>query len=132
METPEERLLNDLFGNVKVWKGIKTNYKLGWCELCDTATISCPSCSASSCNCRDCEECRDDFNHFNTLKTTVFDYVTKEEWETIQKGRRLEKLILKSLSRNESEIDWAKMKESGNLCQMDEKYFKEFLDKLKV
>jgi hypothetical protein len=132
METPEEQLLNEIFGNAKVWKGIKTNYKLGWCELCQTATLSCPSCKNSSCNGGGCSECHDDFYHFLSIKTTVFDYVTKQEWEIMEKGRRLEKLILTSLSRNESEIDWAKMKEDGELSLNDEKYFKQNLEKLKV
>lgn len=105
------------------WK----NYELDWCEICDTAIIVCPECGATSCNATCCESCMDDMIEFNKHKTVVSDYLTEEEIVAYWKCRRLKKLIMKSLEKDEMRINWNKLLEEGELSDYDCKLFEKEL-----
>lgn len=120
-----EETLKEIFGEKYLWKG---NYKLSWCNLCETAIIACPVCKNSSCNGSGCNECHIDFEDFNkNYKTCTDDYLTEEEFKIYCKAQYLKEFILKSLGENEKQIDFNKLKSEGRLSVNSEKLFKDFL-----
>jgi len=109
--------IDQIFGDK--WKN---TYTVSWCDLCDNAIISCPICKNSSCNGSSCDKCHKDFIEFENSKTCPTQYLNKQESEIYKKGVRLQNLILKSLRRNETEIDWEKTAREGNLSEHDMKH----------
>ena len=87
----EESTLNEIFGQKYLWKN---KYKLSWCNLCETAIISCPMCKESSCNGSSCSDCHTDFDDFNkNYKTCIDDYLTEKEFEIYCKAQYLKEFI---------------------------------------
>jgi tRNA U54 and U55 pseudouridine synthase Pus10 len=114
----EEAVLDSLD---RQWKG---KYPVTWCHLCDTAIIICPKCNNSSCNGGGCPECHNDFEEFaKTCKTDVDDYLTERETFTYRKGLRLQRLIVESIQRQEKQLDFNELKNSGHLSQADREMF---------
>lgn len=122
-----ENIVDKIFGNDGLWKD---KYRVGWCDLCGTAYIACPEkdCQGTSCNSTGCTKCIEDFKEFNeTVKTYVEDYLTDEERQGYYKGRRLEKLIVRSISKGEKEIDWKRMEKDGEFCENDLRIFRNLM-----
>lgn len=111
---------------------MREKYEIDWCQLCDTAVISCgqPGCDGTTCNGTGCQICSadQDYQDFYTAKTRVTAYLTEEEKQTYYKIRQLQKFILKSLSRGELKIDFKALKESGRLSENDKGLFKKELE----
>jgi hypothetical protein len=107
--------------NYDKWKGTNGYYAVKWCDLCDTATISCleEKCNGSSCNGTGCIKCRPDFSKFNESKTCVKEYLTVEEQGLYDKFVQLKRHIIDSLLRGEKEIDWQKLDKEGRLSEYD-------------
>jgi len=119
----EESILDTIFNDPKdYWKGV---YKVSWCNLCETAIISCPKCDATSCNCSSCEFCHKDIEDFHKAKTTLEDYLSEQEAHVLVKCQRTKKHILTCLKAGKREIDWAWLHESGHLCKADYGLFDE-------
>lgn len=120
----EQKLLRQIFDEDYQWKGCE----LDWCSSCEVASISCPAgCHGSSCNCGGCEVCIPLHQEFSQSKTHVRDYMTEEETKAYMKGLKLRKLILESLNLGETEINWQRLYETGELSQHDEEVFSEKL-----
>ena len=118
----EDALLNDILNNHPRWKGLK----LWWCDLCETASIGCnnPECHGSSCNAMGCESCIAIHKEFNKeYKTTLHEYLSHEENQTVRKAHQIQKFILESLAIGEKEINWKRMYETGHLSQQDMEIF---------
>ena len=117
----ESELLDDIFYGKK-WRG---KYKVSWCDLCDTAIITCPKCKNGSCNGGGCEECINDKDsiEFNEVKTRVEDYLTEEEIKIYQKCLELKKYILETVRDGDKEIDWNKLDKNGKLSDWNRKMF---------
>jgi hypothetical protein len=120
----EQETLDEIFGETPIWKN---TYKIKWCELCRTAIIVCPVCKNTSCNGSGCKECNDEFDLFNKSKSCVEDYLTDSEIEAYNKAIYIKQFILKSLGRNETEIDFKRMKDAGELSELTEKMFSDRL-----
>ena len=87
------------------------------------ACIVCRVCKNGSCSGGGCDACRDDFIEFLAFKVHPEAYLTAEEAVHYQKGKRLQKLILESLDRQEKELNFVKLKEQGYLSLNDELLF---------
>ena len=101
------------------WKG---KYTISWCGLCDSAIISCPTCNNSSCNGSSCNLCHEDFTEFAKAKTCPTQYLSEAEGQIYRKGLRIQNLILASLKRGETEINWKTSARKGNLSAHDMKH----------
>lgn len=122
----EEQILADIFGeSKKLWKD---KYKISWCDLCETAIISCPKCENCSCNCSSCEFCHEDFIEFMKVKSRTDDYFNEDESNVLKKDRKLKEHILTCLGEGYSEINWEFLHKQGQLCLMDYFWFKELKD----
>ena len=108
----------------------KDKYPITWCDLCDTAIIICPECHNSSCNGGGCNKCINDpdAKEFSECKTHIWNYLTEDEKIIHEKGLRIKKHILETLSRGEKHIDWKLLRERGELSQHEEELLKSFLD----
>lgn len=100
-------------------------YILRWCYQCDSASIVCPKCNLSSCSCGSCVECHEDFIAFNGLKTSVYEYLAENEQEIYNKGLLLRNLIVESLASGDAEINWNKLKASGNFSKHSQEIFRD-------
>src|ERR1017187_6485126 len=112
----EEELLDEVFDETPKWKN---KYKIFWCDLCKTFSISCPEP-----NCHGCEKCIEDEKDFNKAKSRIEDYLNEEEKKVAEKMWWLKKYMKESLARGEYEINWKWMKENGHLCKLTEEIFK--------
>lgn len=123
----EEALLRKIFGDDQKWQGKHAIYNLDWCALCRTASIHNPNCDChgSSCNAGGCKFCREDFDVFHKCKTTVREYLTEQECAAHDKALRLIKWILESLTLGEQEIDWKRLKTTGQTSRNDDEVFKD-------
>lgn len=110
----------------KKWKD---KYPITWCELCETAIIICTHCHNSSCNGGGCDICINDpdAKEFNECKTHVWDYLTEEEKLIYEKGLRIKRHIIDTISRGEKSINWKKLQEDGELSQTEIKMLESFL-----
>ncbi len=115
----EESLLNDIFS-----PGLyKNKYKLIWCENCDCVAFICNACMNGSCNGGGCDECYNDSIEFHQSKISLRDYLPEDELWIYDKIESLKYHMLRSLAKSEKEIDFNKLKESGELSQNEEKMF---------
>lgn len=119
----ETKILNKLFGIPdRTWKG----YPLSWCSMCDCFIISDStghsSCSGTLNNV--------DFDEFNKCKTSLFEYFEPEEFAIYRKFERLKEIMMDSLARGESEIDWKRAEAEGELSENDYILFKKELSKI--
>lgn len=97
----------------------KEKYQIEWCELCNTAIITCPDCNNSSCSGSGCEKCHNVFSEFNKISKNVGFYLSMEENKIYEKCLRLKSLIRDSLGRGEKKLDFNKLKEEGRLSEND-------------
>ena len=123
----EEKLLRKIFGDDQKWQGRHALYDLDWCALCRTASIHNPNCGChgSSCNAGGCKNCGEDFDVFHKCKTTVREYLTEQECAAHDKALKLIKWILESLTLGEQEIDWKRLKTTGQTSRNDDEVFKD-------
>lgn len=119
----EKELLNTLFEEGK-WKD---KYIVSWCNLCETAVITCPVCKLSSCSGGWCEECAKDAEEWSKTKHLLEHYLPLEEVVIYKKCQRLKKFIIESLQKSEKEIDWKKTVNDGRLSSHDEFIFKDLI-----
>ena len=112
--------IDEIFAGKK-WQGKNGHYVVKWCDLCDTATISCleKNCHGSSCNVMGCSKCREDFDEFNKAKTCIWEYLTLEERDIYDKCRQLKKHIIETIKTGDKEIDWKKLDDEGHLSDYD-------------
>jgi len=101
----------------------REKYFVSWCDLCNTAVISCPECSASSCSGGGCEKCRQDFKDFGEKNTRIEDYLSDEESDIYHKCLRLQRLIMRSIKMGDNRIDFKKLDELGWLSENDREVF---------
>lgn len=103
-------------------------YHLIWCEPCHDATIQCTACENTSCNAGGCGNCLADFEYFTTnYKYRVFQYLTTDENKVYEKALQIKKFLLDSLAYGEKEINWKRLRDSGEMSRNDEEVFKEEL-----
>lgn len=101
----------------------KDRYIVDWCHLCDCAMVICPDCKNGSCNGSGCDKCGDDFDTFRSFANTVEHYLCPLETTCYKKGLRLQRLIVDSIARNESRLDFKTLKKDGHLSKNDEAMF---------
>lgn len=122
----EEQLFDKIFGLDQYKEG----FDLFYCETCGIFSIQCKECKSSYCGASgNCDKCKEEFINFTKKKTSPFDYLSlsNEEYKVIYKWRRMKNLMKESLARGENELDWQKLKENGELSNVDLERFKEFL-----
>jgi hypothetical protein len=119
----EKELLDDIFEKGK-WKD---KYTVSWCDLCETAVITCPVCKNSSCNGSGCEECMKDADEWSKTKHLLEHYLPMNEVVIYAKCQQLKRFIVKSLKQSDREIDWSKLLEKGELSSYDEFIFKDLI-----
>jgi hypothetical protein len=115
----EKKLSNDIFNDV-LWKN---TYQISWCELCNSAVITCPHCKLSSCSGGGCDKCSDDFHEFNMGWTAVWEYLTHSEEIIYEKIFRLKHFILESLKLGDKKINFEKLISLGKLSSHDKILF---------
>lgn len=123
----EEQLLKEIFDENKKWK----QYPLDWCSLCDVASIKCPVCGHGSCSGGGCIECSKDSAEWSAIKRTVSQYLTQQEYVGYRKGLELQRLIVESIARGETEIDWRGLVQRGELSNLTQGWFQGLIDKQK-
>lgn len=119
----EQELLDDIFDDGRKWKN---QFRLWWCDLCDTFSIGCTDkkCHGSSCNgmgCKECTEVHIDFN--KNAKTNPKEYLNQEEQAVYEKIIWLKRYMRDSLLEGEYEINWKRLKQQGQLCRLSETIF---------
>jgi hypothetical protein len=119
----EKELMESIFENGK-WKG---KYTVLWCDLCEMVEITCPVCKLPSCSGGGCPECSKDYDEWSKTKHWLEHYISLDEMEIYSKCQRLKKLMVESLRQSESEINWKKLVEKGELSSYDEFVFKNFI-----
>lgn len=114
----ESDFLDDLFGEASGQNLWKNKYKISWCDLCETYSISCleENCHGSSCNGGGCEKCSEITADFNSAKTRPVEYLSEPEKIVARKIQFLKKYILESLKMGDYVIDWQKLETAGILC----------------
>ena len=111
----EQEVLGDIFGHDK-WLN---QFKLWWCDLCDTFSIGCNNdqCHGSSCNTSGCSECTPIYEDFHKAKTHVWEYLSADERKIYDKIFWLKRYMKESLSAGEYEINWKRFKEQGEMSK---------------
>lgn len=112
---------------MKKYPHTKTNlvndkYTIGWCDLCNTATITCPECKYGSCSGGGCEKCTEDFKNFSNRKTRISDYLNDEEKLIYNKILSIKKFIINHIGYRD-EIDFKHLKKEGQMSRYEEDLF---------
>lgn len=123
----ESELLDEVFGETKMWKN---KYKISWCDLCNCVTIECPVCHHGSCSGGGCKDCMKDYEEWKKVKHDVESYLTDEEIKIYKKCLRLKSHILDSISKDETEINFKKLKKGGELSEWEEGLFEKELSEI--
>lgn len=123
----EEQLLDDIFDSK--WVALSGNkYKISFCELCDTFSISHSKCHGSTCNAGGCDECKEDFDEFNEYKTHIWEYLTEDEIKIYDKCLRIKKFIKESILLGQKQIDFKELNKLGKFSENDREVFKKELE----
>ena len=118
----------NIFGETKLWKN---RYRVTYCELCEGVEIICPDCGNISCNGGSCDKCHDDFvDYCQNCKSSEWHYLNDEERKTFRKISYLRRYIMKSVKEGLYQINWKKMQDEGELCQLAEEIFEKELKDL--
>lgn len=123
MINKEEELLQKIFGEKQsLWKG---KYQIDWCDLCKVIIMKCPDCNATSCNCAACEKCTADIDEFLKAKNQPRDYMSQEEYKSVDRFFRLRDFIEECLHNGFNELNWKWLYEQGKFSTSDRELFPE-------